>query len=75
MEWRAQVKKKFSYSVFVCSIKFSFSYSQGSGKTAAFLIPMIEKLRAHSARVSCMFCFVLFCLFVCFFVCVVDDDY
>ena len=26
----------------------------GSGKTAAFLIPMLEKLKAHSAKVGFM---------------------
>lgn len=25
----------------------------GSGKTAAFLIPMLEKLKTHSAKVQC----------------------
>lgn len=32
----------------------------GSGKTAAFLIPMLEKLKAHSEQVRCISFFLLF---------------
>jgi len=31
----------------------------GSGKTAAFVIPLIEKLKAHSAKVSLFLYFLL----------------
>ena len=26
----------------------------GSGKTAAFLVPLFERLKAHSAKVECL---------------------
>ena len=38
----------------------------GCGKTAAFLIPMFEKLKAHSTKVSCVCAYVcVVCVCVC----------
>jgi ATP-dependent RNA helicase DDX54/DBP10 len=35
---------------FVCGLNVLINYRTGSGKTAAFVIPLIEKLKTHSAR-------------------------
>jgi superfamily II DNA/RNA helicase len=36
----------------------------GSGKTAAFLIPMLEKLKAHSAKVGFMLITIEVCMYM-----------
>ena len=44
-----------AFCTFCCSSLFSYAIV-GSGKTAAFLVPMFEHLKMHSAKVSvCVF--------------------